>query len=269
MISQKEKAQSFKALHENNETFIIPNPWDAGSACLLQALGFKALATTSAGFAQALGRLDRHVSVDEKVEHCRVLSSVTEIPITADFENGFADSPEQVAANLMSVAEAGVVGASIEDYCASGIYDFNQAVERIAACAEAVSQLAYPFILTARAENLIHDIDDLDDTIRRLQAFEAAGADVLYAPGLRNLDQVKQLMDSVSKPVNVLSPFMPDVSLEQYAALGVRRVSIGGALANYAIGATLAASKQMLNSGTFDWVKNAAPGGEVKKLLAP
>lgn len=268
MTNQNEKAQAFKNLHENNETFILPNPWDAGSACLLQALEFRALATTSAGFAQSLGRLDGQISIDEKVEHCRVLCSVTDIPITADFENGFADLPEKAASNLVKVAEAGVVGGSIEDYSGSGIYDFNQAVERIAACAEAVSQLPFPFTLTARAENLLRGVSDLDDTIRRLQAFEAAGADVLYAPGLNSLDQVKRVMDSVNKPVNVLSAFMPDVTLDQYAALGVCRISIGGALANYAIGATLAASKMMLNSGAFDWVKNAAPGTEVKRLLA-
>lgn len=268
MASQTEKAQAFRALHKNNETFIIPNPWDAGSACLLQGLGFKALATTSAGFAQSLGRLDGQVSVDEKIEHCRVLCSVTEIPITADFENGFADSPEEAASNLMRLAESGIVGGSIEDYSTAGIYDFNQAVDRIAACAEAVSQLPYPFTLTARAENLLRGSNDLDDTIRRLQAFESAGADVLYAPGLRTPDQVKQVIDSVNKPINVLSPFLPDVTLEQYAELGVRRVSIGGALANYAIGAILTASTQMLEEGNFHWVKQATPGGEIKKLLA-
>ncbi len=267
MTTQTEKAQAFKTLHEQDEVFIIPNPWDAGSARLLQGLGFKALATTSAGFAQSLGRLDGEVSVDEKIEHCGSLCAVTDIPISADFENGFADSPEEAAVNLVKVAGAGVVGASIEDYSGSGIYDFDLAVERIAACADAVSQLSFSFTLTARAENLLRGVNDLDDTIRRLQAFEGAGADVLYAPGLSNLDQVKQVVDSVNKPVNVLCVFMPDVSLEQYAELGVRRVSIGGALANYASGAILTASKQMLTSGGFEWVKDAAPGAELKTLL--
>ncbi len=267
MVTQAEKAQAFKTLHEKDEVFIIPNPWDAGSARLMQGLGFKALATTSAGFAQSLGRLDGQVSVDEKIEHCGGLCAVTDIPISADFENGFADSPEEAAVNLVKVAGAGVVGASIEDYSGSGIYDFELAVERIAACADAVSQLSFPFTLTARAENLLRGVNELDDTIRRLQAFEAAGADVLYAPGLCNLDQVKQVIDSVNKPVNVLFAFMPDVSLEQYAELGVRRISIGGALANYASGAILTASKQMLTSGGFDWVKDAAPGAELKTLL--
>ena len=267
MTTQAKKAQVFKTLHETDEVFIIPNPWDAGSARLMQGLGFKALATTSAGFAQSLGRLDGQVSVDEKIEHCRGLCAVTDIPISADFENGFADSPEEAAVNLVKVAGAGVVGGSIEDYSGSGIYDFELAVERIAACADAVSQLSFPFTLTARAENLLRGVNDLKDTIKRLQAFEAAGADVLYAPGLCNLDQVKQVVDSVNKPVNVLFAFMPDVSLEQYAELGVRRISIGGALANLASGAILRASKQMLTSGGFDWVKDAAPSAELKTLL--
>ena len=267
MTSQAQKAQAFKALHEKDEVFIVANPWDAGSARLLQRLGFEALATTSAGFAQSLGRLDGQVSVDEKIDHCRALCAVTDIPITADFENGFSDSPEEAAANLVKVAGAGVVGGSIEDYSSSGIYDFELAVERIAACVEAVSQLSFPFMLTARAENLLRGVNDLDDTIKRLQAFEGAGADVLYAPGLSNLDQVKQVLDSVHKPINVLFAFMPDVSLEQYAKLGVRRISIGGALANLASGAILTASKQMLSSGGFNWVKEAAPSAELKALL--
>ncbi|MDH3712244.1 MAG: isocitrate lyase/phosphoenolpyruvate mutase family protein [Gammaproteobacteria bacterium] len=269
MSTQAEKSRVFKALHDSNETFIIPNPWDAGSARVLQGLGFKALATTSAGFAQSLGKLDGQVSVDEKIEHCRALCAVTDIPVSADFENGFTDSPAEAAANILRVAEAGVVGASIEDYSGTGIYDFSLAVDRIAACAKAVAQLSFPFILTARAENLLRGVDDLDDTIKRLQAFETAGADVLYAPGLRNLDQVRQIVDSVTKPVNVLSSFMPDVTLDQYAKAGVGRVSIGGALANHAIGSTMTAARQMLDSGDFGWVKNAAPGGEIRKLLDP
>jgi len=254
MISQSEKAQTLKALHESDETFVIPNPWDAGSACLLEKAGFKALATTSAGFAQSLGRVDGQVLLDEKVEHCRLLSSVTDVPISADFENGFADTPGEAAENLVKVAEAGVVGGSIEDYSGSEIYEFDLAVERIAACAEAVAQLPFPFALTARAEGLLRRSGDLDDIIKRLQAFEAAGADVLYAPGLSDLEQVKTVMDSVSRPVNVLAPFMPDVSLAQYAELGVRRVSVGSILAIHAANATLAAAKQMTGEGRFDWM---------------
>ena len=269
MATQLEKAQTFKTLHEGSDTFIIPNPWDAGSARLLQSVGFKALATTSAGFAQSLGRLDGQISVHEKIEHCRAVTSVTDIPVSADFENGFADSPEKAAENLTKVAEAGVVGASIEDYSGSEIYDFGHAVERIAACAEAVSRLSFPFTLTARAENLLRGVSDLDNTIKRLQAFEAAGASVLYAPGLTSVDQVKRVVDSVNKPVNVLSVFMPDVSLTEFAELGVRRISIGSMLANHAIGATLDAAKKMLGSADIRWMKDAAAGAEVGKIMAP
>ena len=254
MATQSEKAQAFQALHEGDETFVIPNPWDAGSACLLEKLGFKALATTSAGFAETLGRVDGQVSVDEKVEHCRLLASVTEIPINADFENGFADAPDDAAQNLLKLAEAGMVGASIEDYSGSAIYDFDLAVERIAACAEAVSKLPFPLVLTARAEGLLRREGDLDEIIRRLQAFEAAGADVLYAPGLADLEQVKQVLEAVTKPINVLAAFMPAVSLAEYAELGVRRVSVGSALGNHAKRATLSAAKRMKESGRFDWM---------------
>ena len=209
MTSQMDKARVFKALHESDESFIIPNPWDAGSARFLQKLGFKALATTSSGFASSIGKVDGQVSLGEKLDHCRLLASVTDVPISADFENGFADRPEEAAANLLEGAEAGMVGGSIEDYSGSEIYDFNLAVERVAACAEAVSQLSFPFMLTARAEGLLRRTADLDDAVRRLQAFEAAGADVLFAPGLRSIEQVKLVLGAVSKPINVLAPFMP------------------------------------------------------------
>jgi 2-methylisocitrate lyase-like PEP mutase family enzyme len=254
MTTQLEKAQAFKALHEGDEAFVIPNPWDAGSASLLEKQGFQALATTSAGFAETLGRRDGQVSVDEKVDHCRLLASVTTIPISADFENGFADAPADAARNLLKVAEAGVVGASIEDYSGSAIYDFDLAVERISACAEAVSKLPFPFVLTARAEGLLRREGDLDEIIRRLQAFEAAGAAVLYAPGLADLGQVKRVIEAVTKPINVLAAFMPAVSLAEYAELGVRRISVGSALANNATRATLSAAKRMKESGRFDWM---------------
>jgi 2-methylisocitrate lyase-like PEP mutase family enzyme len=268
MVDQAEKAQVFKTLHDREETFVIPNPWDAGSARLLTGLGFKALATTSAGFAQSLGRLDGQITLEEKIDHCRALCSVTDLPVSVDFENGFADTPEEAAANLLKLAETGVVGASIEDYSGSAIYDFNLAVERITACVEAVSQLSFPFMLTARAENLLRGVNDLDDTINRLLAFEAAGANVLYAPGLNTMEQVETVVAAVHQPVNVLFAFMPQVTLDQYSAAGVRRVSLGGALANLAIGSTVNAANQISESGSFEWVKNAAPGGLVKKLLS-
>ena len=267
MTGQAEKAQAFRKLHENDQTFVIPNPWDAGSARLLEGLGFEALATTSAGFAQSLGRLDGQLTLKEKINHCRDLCSVTDIPVSADFENGFADTPDEAAANLIKLAETGIAGASIEDYSGSGIYDFNLAVERIAACVEAVSKLPFPFTLTARAENLLRGENDLDDTINRLLAFEAAGAQVLYAPGLNSIEQVKTVVSAVKRPVNVLFAFLPEVTLDQYSEAGVSRVSIGGALANYAIGSTIKAANQITTSGSFDWVKEAAPGGVVSQLL--
>jgi 2-methylisocitrate lyase-like PEP mutase family enzyme len=252
MPSQLEKARVFRALHESGETFVIPNPWDAGSAMLLQKAGFKALATTSSGFAQSIGKADGEVSLEEKLEHCRVLARVTDIPISADFEHGFADAPQEAAQNLLKLAETGVAGGSIEDYSRAAIYDFNLAVERIAACAEVVGTLSFPFTLTARAEGLLRRTSTLDEVIARLQAFEQVGADVLYAPGLKSLEEVKAVMGAVSKPVNVLAPFMPELTLADYAELGVTRVSVGGALAGKISAATLAVARTLFESGRFD-----------------
>ncbi len=252
MLSQIEKANVFQALHESRETFVIPNPWDAGSALLLQEAGFKALATTSSGFAQTIGKVDGEVSLEEKLDHCRLLASVTDVPISADFENGFADAPEEAAQNILKLAETGVAGGSIEDYSRSEIYDFDLAVDRVAACAEAVAGLPFLFTLTARAECLLRRTGTLDEAITRLQAFEKAGADVLYAPGLKSLEEVKIVIEAVSKPVNVLAPFMPDVTLAEYADLGVARISVGGALAGKIREATLAAARKMFESGRFD-----------------
>ncbi len=251
MTTQLEKAKAFKALHKG-ETFIIPNPWDAGSAMQLQEVGFKALATTSAGFAWTLGRKDGEVSLEEKLGHIRALSAATDIPLNADFENGFADKPEDAAANIVRAAEAGVVGGSIEDWSGSTIYDFNLAVERIAACAEAVAKLPFPFMLTARSEGLLRQVTDLDESIRRLQSFEKAGADVLYVPALKTLDEVRIVCDALSKPVNVLGVFIPTATLEEYKKLGVGRISVGGALAAYAR-KTASHAMTQLAAGTFAW----------------
>lgn len=251
MTTQLEKANAFKALHEG-ETFIIPNPWDAGSAVQLREAGFKALATTSAGFAWTLGRKDGQVSLEEKLDHCRQLSAVTNIPINADFENAFADAPDEAAANILRVAEAGVVGASIEDWSRETIYDFDLAVERVAAAAEAVSKLGFPFQLTARAEGVLRGVETLDQVILRLCAFEGAGADVLYAPGLKTLEEVKTVCSAVKKPVNVLGVFIPTATLDDYKKLGVGRVSVGGALASHAKKAASHAMTQ-LAAGTFAW----------------
>lgn len=267
MNTQEDKGRTFEELHARDHTFIIPNPWDAGSARMLEALGFEALATTSSGFANTLARMDGEVGLFEKLEHCRRLCEVTDIPVSADFENGFADDPETVATNILLLAETGVVGCSIEDFGDGRIYEFMLAVERVEAAVEAARALPFSFTLTARAENLLHGVDDLDDTIRRLQAFEAAGADVLYAPGLRSMDQVGAVLDAVGKPVNVLCATMPNVNLAQYEAAGVRRVSVGGVLARHAMTAAASAAREMLDSGTFDYMKGLMPSSEVRRMF--
>lgn len=270
MKTQAEKARQFRSLHERAGAFVIPNPWDVGSARLLAALGFEALATTSAGFAYANGRLDGQVTLEDKLAHCRALVAATELPVSADLENGFADDPAGVARTIAQVAEAGAVGGSIEDWSrdAKRIYDFSLAVERVHAAVEAARGLGLPFTLTARAENLLRGRDDLDDTIRRLQAYEAAGADVLYAPGLTTLDAVRAVTGALRKPVNVLAPPLRGVTLAQLADAGAKRVSIGGALARAAIGALLRAGREMRESGSFGWTAGAASGAEVDDLLA-
>jgi 2-methylisocitrate lyase-like PEP mutase family enzyme len=268
--TQKEKAVRFKALHEREGAFIIPNPWDAGSARVLAGLGFEALATTSAGFANSLGRLDGQVVLSEVLEHCRDLCAATELPVSADLENCFADEPERAAENIRLAAQTGLVGGSIEDYSgdpSNPIYDFGLAVERVQAAAEAAHSFDFPFILTARAENLLHGRHDLDDTIRRLQAFETAGADVLYAPALSTLEEVRTVTSALRKPVNVLGPFVKGATVEQLAEAGVKRISTGGALARAALTALLRAGTEMREQGSFRWTSDLAPSHEVAKLL--
>ena len=270
MVTQIEKAERFRALHERDGAFVIPNPWDAGSARLLAGLSFEALATTSSGFANSLGRLDGQVSRDEVIEHCRNLSAVTDLPVSADLENCFADDPAEAAATILLAAQAGVVGGSIEDYSGdplNTIYEFDLAVERVHAAVEAARLLGFPFTLTARAENLLHGRHDLDDTIRRLQAFEAAGADALYAPGLTTLDEVRLVTGALSKPVNVLAPLLRRVTVMQLADAGAKRISTGGALARAAITALLRAGVEMQERGSFAWTSDLASSADVKKLL--
>ena len=272
MATQAERAESFRALHAREGAFIIPNPWDAGSARLLAALGFEALATTSAGYAFSLGRMDGMVTLAPMIAHCRALCAATDLPVSADLENCFADDPNEAANTILLAAEAGVVGASIEDYsndASKPIYDFGLAVERVHAAVEAARSLGFPFTLTARAENLLRGRPDLDDTIRRLQAFEKAGADVLYAPALTTLDQVRAVTGAVSKPVNVLAPALKGVTLAQLAEAGAKRVSIGGALARAAIAALLRAGREMRDQGSFGWTSDLASGADIKKLLDP
>ena len=226
---QEARAAAFRALHEG-EPFVIPNPWDAGSARVFAALGFEALATTSSGLAFTLGRLDGGATLDEVAVHVAALVAATGLPVSADLENGYGPEPRAAAEAIVRVAEAGAVGGSIEDYDPAGsLYERAHAVERVAAAVEAARGLGFPFALTARAENHIRGNPDLDDTIARLQAFEAVGADVLYAPGLRTVDEIRTVCDAVSKPVNVLA--LPALTLGEIFGAGAQRVSVGGGLA--------------------------------------
>jgi 2-methylisocitrate lyase-like PEP mutase family enzyme len=227
-MTQAEKGAAFAALHEG-EPFVIPNPWDAGSARVLEALGFRALATTSSGFAFTLGRLDGGTTLDEVVAHTAALDAATALPVAVDLENGYGASPEAAANAIARVAEAGAVGGSIEDWDPAGhLYEPAHAAERIAAAAETAHALGFPFVLAGRAENHIHGVQDLDDTIARLQAYERAGADVLYAPGLRTVDEIRTVCESVTKPVNVLA--LPGLTTAEIFGAGAQRVSVGGAL---------------------------------------
>ncbi|HEY4368120.1 MAG TPA: isocitrate lyase/phosphoenolpyruvate mutase family protein [Steroidobacteraceae bacterium] len=270
MLSQLQKAERFRALHRRDTAFVIPNPWDVGSARLLAGLGFEALATTSVGFANAIGRMDGEIARDLVLGHCRELSAATDLPVSADLENCFADDPAEAAKTILLAAQAGIVGGSIEDYGGENspkIYDFSLAVERVHAAVEAARSLPFPFTLTARAENLLRGIDDLDDTIRRLQAFEAAGADVLYAPALTTLDQVRAVTSAVSKPVNVLGVMLPNVTVTELQEAGAKRISVGGALARVAVTALLNASKQLRDGGKFDWSADLVSSKELQRLF--
>jgi 2-methylisocitrate lyase-like PEP mutase family enzyme len=260
--TQLEKAQRFVDLHREG-CFVIPNPWDAGSARLLETLGFQALASTSAGFAFSLAKPDMDVTREQKMEHLRLLCATVSLPVSTDLENGFGHRPEDCAQTITLAAQAGVVGGSIEDArgdAADPIYDIALARERVQAAVEAARNCGFPFTLTARAENLLWGRKDLDDTIRRLQAYQEAGADVLYAPGLRTVDEVRAVVQSLDKPVNVLAgtPGM-QLTLAQLRELGVRRVSVGGALARAAYSAVMAAGKEMLENGTFAFAQQGTP----------
>jgi 2-methylisocitrate lyase-like PEP mutase family enzyme len=249
MTSQAQKAATFRALHAG-DPFVIPNPWDAGSARVLEALGFQALASTSSGFAFTLGRRDGAATLDEVVAHAAALDGATELPVSVDLENGYSAEPSDVARAVARVAEAGAVGCSIEDYDPSGhIYDLDHAVERVAAAVEAARALPFPFVLTGRAENHIRGNPDLEDTIARLQAYERVGADVLYAPGLRTVDEIRAVCTAVSKAVNVLA--RPDLSLAQVVEAGAQRVSVGGALTWVAAAAMASAATAIRDRGDF------------------
>lgn len=274
MDVQTLRAEAFKALHEREGAFVIPNPWDAGSARLLASLGFEALATTSAGLAFSLGRPDAEaaLSLDETLANAQGIVDATALPVAADLENGFSDQPEGCAEAIVRAAEAGLVGGSIED--ASGrpdapIYDFARAVERVKAAVEAARSLPFHFTLCARAENLLHGRLDLDDTIKRLQAFAEAGADVLYAPGLRSVDEIRAVVQAVApKPVNVLMGMSGvPLSVNQLQDLGVRRISVGSSLARAAFGALQRAALEIRDQGTFSYGEQALPFTELNDLF--
>lgn len=270
MRTQAEKAAKFRELHERPGTFIIPNPWDAGTARLLASLGFEALATTSLGLANIHGR--SWVSADEIIENARAIANATDLPINGDLENCGADEPKEAAKLIPRASEAGLAGGSIEDFTgdrANPIYGFNLAVERVHAAVEAAKKLPVPFTLTARAEQLIHGSTDLDATLRRLQAFEQAGADVLYAPGLRTLEQIRMVVSSVGKPVNVVMTHAePSITRDQLAEAGVKRISIGGSGSRFALNAFMGAAREMAEHGTFSFVGENPPWSQLLEAFA-
>lgn len=272
-MNQTDKALAFKALHDADEPFIIPNPWDAGSAKLLAAMGFKALTTTSAGLAFGLGRPDgmARVSRDETIANAALIAGAVDLPVAADLENGFGDSPEDAAETIRRAAEAGLVGGSIED--ATGdpsrpIYDFNLAVERVAAAVEAARALPFPFQFVARAENYLHGREEFDDTLKRLLAFEKAGADVLFAPGLPSLEAIRTVCQTVKRPVNVVMGFKGGTySLAELANAGVTRVSTGGSLARAALTGLRNAADELMRAGTFGYAHSIITSSEANKLM--
>jgi 2-methylisocitrate lyase-like PEP mutase family enzyme len=268
------RAQAFKVLHERDGAFVIPNPWDAGSARLLASLGFEALATTSAGLAFCLGRPDAEgaISREETLANVAAIAAATGLPVAADLENCFADSPEGCAETLLMAAATGIVGGSIEDATGRAetpVYDFDLAVERVRAAATAVHQLPFPFLLTARAENLLHGRMDLADTIRRLEAYVDAGADVLYAPGLRTREEVIAVVRAVApKPVNVLMGLSGvTLTVAELADCGVKRISVGSSLARAAFGGLYRAAEEIRNYGTFNYAGQALPFDQLNDLF--
>jgi 2-methylisocitrate lyase-like PEP mutase family enzyme len=270
MKSQKDKAIEFKSLHDRSGSFIIPNPWDSGTAKLLTNIGFEALATTSAGLAFSLGRPDcmRCLSREEILDNAKSILSISELPVSADLENGYSDSPQGVFETILLAGQIGLVGASIED--ATGIesdpiYKFELAVERIRAAVEAKNTFDFPFILTARAENFVHGRLDLKDTIRRLQSFQEAGADVLYAPDLRSRNDISSVVSSVDKPVNVM--IGASLSVSELSEIGVKRISLGSTLIRASLGEFLRAAYEIKNNGTYSFADKAAPFRKLTEIF--
>jgi 2-methylisocitrate lyase-like PEP mutase family enzyme len=269
--TQSEKALAFRALHERKSAFVIPNPWDIGTARLLAATGFEALATTSAGYAFSIGRTDNAVGRDAMLKHIGELAAATDLPLSTDLENGFGDAPETAAETIRLAAQAGAVGGSIEDATERAddpIYDIGFAAERVRAAAEAAHALAFPFTFTARAENYLHGRPDLHDTIKRLQAFQEAGADVLYAPGLATRDDIAAVVSSVDRPVNVIMGLRGlQFTVAELSALGVRRISVGSSLTRTALGAFLRAAREIREKGTFTFAAEAATMAEISGMM--
>jgi 2-methylisocitrate lyase-like PEP mutase family enzyme len=270
--TQAEKAERFQALHAQPGAFVIPNPWDAGTARILASLGFQALTTTSAGLAFALGRRDGKAGRDETMANAKAIVDATELPVAADLENGFGDAPEAAAETIRLAGEVGLVGGSIEDTSGDPhhpIYEFQHAVERMAAAVEAARAFPFHFVLVGRAENFLHGRPDLDDTIRRLQAYEAAGADALFAPGVTRPEDIRTVCASVGKPVNVVMGLKGvALSVDELAALGVKRISLGSALSRAALGAVIRAAREIQEHGTFRFAEEALPYAEANALMS-
>jgi 2-methylisocitrate lyase-like PEP mutase family enzyme len=267
VTSQEDQAARFLSLHQLTDPLLLPNPWDAGSARLLASLGFQALATTSGGSAATLGRLDGSLTREEALSHAADIVAATDLPVSADLENCFADDPAGVAVTVALAIDAGLAGCSVEDYTRhpeNPIYELGLSIERVTAAAEAAHRGAVHLVLTARCENYLHGRTDLDETIGRLQAYQEAGADVLYAPGLTSLDDIRQLVSSVDRPVNVLTlPGAPTVS--ELAGAGVKRVSVGGAFAYAGLGAVVEAARELLDKGTYGFWDLASVGGKAAR----
>lgn len=272
MMSQADKARLFRDMHYRDRAFIIPNPWDAGTANILASLGFEALATTSAGFAFSRGCPDNRVGREAMMAHVRELAAATDLPLSADLENGFGSAPETVAETIRLAAAAGAVGGSIEDASQDRrepVYGFAHAVDRVRAAVEAARALPFAFVVTARAENYLMGRPDLDDTIRRLQAFQEAGADVLYAPGVQNKDDLAAIVRALDRPVNAVMGLQePALSLDELSEIGVKRVSIGSALARAAFGTVLHAAREMRDHGTFTFATGAVSYREISAIFS-
>jgi 2-methylisocitrate lyase-like PEP mutase family enzyme len=272
MRTQAEKTAAFRALHERPGCFLIPNPWDAGSAKVLAALGYEALATTSLGVANILGRATGSVSRDEVIANARQIVEATDLPVNADLENCFAHEPAAAAETIRLAAEAGLAGGSIEDYSGDAqapIYDFDLSVQRVRAAVAVARSLPVPFVLTARAENLIRGRNDMADTIRRLQAYAAEGAEVLYAPGLKTPAEIRTVVQAIDRPLNVVTGWLePGITVADVAAAGAKRISVGGALHRLALAGFVEAARAMKEEGSFAWMQRIADMAPLRKMFA-